>query len=250
MKSKKSLSILLLLVMTMALPLTACSSLSKTNSSALDNSSQTASAALAQLETSASVSATTVPTATVNPAVVNTIGLYMPNKALGVRELTAGYTGEWISGKDIASFEAFATQEAVISGINFKSVWESYWNHYPESSGYKIGYYLSFTLNSSEVITKTIKKYEDTNDFREYLELYLYDDVHQIQGNWYSHLTTADTHADSVCTSIKLTAGSKISEIKSISLTVFTYSGDKDFNTTNGTYIGNNSYKIPISRTK
>lgn len=247
MKTKKSV-ITLLLLATMTFMLTACSTSGTTTHN--DNAAPTQQTTGVTLPAATTAATTTVQPSTADPSKVNVIGLYMPDKASGVRNLTSGYTGEWTAGKDIASFEAFATKEPTIAGSNFKKVWESYWNSYPNSTGYKIGYYLTFTLNSSEVISKVMKGFEDTNDFRQYLEIYLYDDVHQIQGNWYSHLTTADTTPDSVCTSIKLTAGNKIADVKSISLTVFTYSSDKDFNPSTGMYTGTNSYTIPVSRNK
>lgn len=221
------------------------SSANSVNNTTSGDSVQTASTA----NVTTSTTATTTITAKASPAhhKVDKLGLFMPDKTAGTRQLTKAFSGPWTAGKDIASFEAFATQEISISGSNFKSVWESYWNQYSGGGDCKIGYYLTFTLTSGKQISKTIKGFEDTNDFREYLEIYLYDDVHQIQGNWYSHLTTADTTPQTVCTSIKLTAGNKISEISTINLTTFIYNSPSDFDVS-GNYTGIDSYTIPISR--
>ena len=220
------------------------SSASSDNSTAAGNAVQTSETFAGNI-----ISTTAAATTKASPAhhKVNTLGLYMPDKANGTRQLTKAFSGPWTAGKDIASFEAFATQEVSISGSNFKKVWESYWNQYTGGSDCKIGYYLTFTLTSGKQVSKTMKGFEDTNDFREYLEIYLYDDVHQIQGNWYSHLTTADTTSETVCTSIKLTAGNKISEINTINLTAFIYNSPSDFDAS-GNYTGIDSYTISISR--
>lgn len=244
MKVKNSWAKMLMMIMATALLLSGCSGSKSSASGSNDQTNSTVQTTKATESTTAALSEETT-----KSTKADTISLYMPDKALGVRKLTPSFTGPWTAGKDIASFEAFLSKEASISGSTFKTVWENYWKKdYPDTTNYKIGYYISFTLNSSKVISKVVKGYEDTNDFRDYLELYVYDDVHQIQGNWYSHLTTADTTKESILTSIKLTAGSKINDIKTISLTVFTYSSDKDFSSTDGTYIGNNSYTISVNR--
>ena len=67
---------------------------------------------------------------------------------------------------------------------------------------------------------------ENTEENREYVEIYLYDDVHQVPGEWYSHLETSDITEETIATSIKFTAGSKIEEIEKIHLSAYLYTAD------------------------
>ena len=181
---------------------------------------------------------------------MNKIGLYIHGQDLGTHNLITEYVSNWEKGKDIECFEAFTTNEKTVSGNGFKNTWEPYWYKYSDADSCKIGYCLTFTLNSSEVMTKTIKAPTDTAKYFDYIELYIYDDVHQTQGVWYTHLSPSDIKADTFMTSIKLTAGSKISEVKDIKLSAFTYSSAKDFDPVTGMYIGKNSYEITVTRSK
>lgn len=173
------------------------------------------------------------------------IRFYIYNQNSGTRKITGDYTGPWIKGKDIQSFEVYAADEDTISDVNFKALWEKYWNQMPNHDSYKIGYNLTFKINSSEVISKTITKPDDVTDFFDYIEVYLYDDINQVQGQWYSHILMSQITDKTVLTSIKLTAGSKIDEVSDISLKVFIYNSDKDFDS-NGDYVGKNSYSIKV----
>ena len=181
---------------------------------------------------------------------MNKIGLYIHGQDLGTHNLITEYVSNWEKGKDIECFEAFTTTEKSVSGNGFKNTWEPYWNRFADADSCKIGYCLTFTLNSSEVFTKTIKAPTDTAQYFDYIELYIYDDVHQTQGVWYTHLSESDIKDNTFMTSIKLTAGSKISEVKDIKLSAFTYSSSKDFDPVTGMYIGKNSYEITVTRSK
>ena len=63
-------------------------------------------------------------------------------------------------------------------------------------------------------IKKTILRPKDTEEFYDYLEVYLYDDYHRT-GGWYSHTTDSEFNDNTLLTSIKLTAGKNVSEITS-----------------------------------
>ncbi|MDD4796876.1 MAG: hypothetical protein PHO66_03810 [Eubacteriales bacterium] len=198
---------------------------------------------------------TFVPTPSPTPepqptAPAHVIGIYAPSEKTNKRQLLTEFTGPWNKGKDIECFEAFATHEDTLPKGRFGSVWQSYWDEYDDADQCKIGYRLRFMLQSSQEIKKTIRTPDDADDFREYIEVYLYDDVHQTPGVRYSHIVPSAIHDDTVCTSIKLTAGSKIDEVQEIYLAAFVYTGDADFDPVTGDYIGNSSYEIALHRSR
>jgi hypothetical protein len=65
----------------------------------------------------------------------------------------------------------------------------------------------------------------------------MYDDINQPTGAWYSHLEDKDMDEDTIISSIKLTSGSKISEVGTIFLTAFIYNAEDNFDEA-GNYIG------------
>ena len=176
------------------------------------------------------------------------IGFYIKDKAAGVRRLTREYRSDWVSGEDIRCFEVFAAQKETVSGGQFGEVWRPYWNAYRDAAECKIGYSLSFTLKDGTAITKIILKPEDTEEYRSYIETYLYDDACQQPGVWYSHLEPSDVTEETVCTSIKLTAGAEIGQVEKIRLTAFLYVGATDFDSETGVYIGKKSCEVSVER--
>ena len=183
-----------------------------------------------------------------SPFGVTMLSLYRYNQNAGIRERSEGYSAVWEQGKDIVSFEAFATDVSsfTLAGSNFKKEWERYWNAYENHEQCKIGYTVSFRVKDGGEINQTILGPEDVFGYRNYLECYLYDDVHQVQGNWYSHLLSSEVNENTVMTSIKLTAGQDIAQVEdTITLTAFVYSSETDFDA-DGSYSGGTSYKVTI----
>lgn len=88
-------------------------------------------------------------------------------------------------------------------------------------------------------------KPSDALSFFDYLEIYLYDDIHQTPGAWYTHLEDKDMLESTIISSIKLTSGSKISEVGDITLTAFLYQGDQCFDA-QGQYFGSVLESITI----
>lgn len=175
------------------------------------------------------------------------IGLYVKTRA-GVRERVSVYDEKWVRGRDIAVFDAFASSEAVLKG-DYKKVFLTNWNKHPKWQEYKIGYCLSFTLDSGEIVSLTIRSPKDAPKdpkkyFYQYIEVYLYDDIHS--KGWYSHLVESKVKKDTLMTSIKVTAGRRIADVKSAELTVFVFRDDSDFDGETGAYIGPVSHTISI----
>lgn len=182
---------------------------------------------------------------------VNKIALYIDHNDTGIHELADTYSSAWVKGKDIISFDAFGCDEKTFSsnGMNFKKLWESYWTQYEGYENSKIGYIVSFKLKSGEEINTTIKNPDDVFVYRNYLENYLYDDINQVQGEWYSHLLQSEVTDKTRMTSIKFTAGQDIDKVgDTIKLTAFVYNSNDDFDAS-GNYKGNVSYTVTIKNT-
>lgn len=175
-----------------------------------------------------------------NPIVV---GLYKNYHNGKERELIKEYNAKWEYHKDISSFEVFYTNEELISSKNQIQLIDEYKNKYSNIDNYRIGYLIEFSIGDNK-INKTILRPKDSEEFFDYLEIYLYDDYHR-NGSWYSHTTEEEMNEETLLTSIKLTAGKKVNEITSdIELTAFTYDSD-DF-TDDGYYKGISKYSIIV----
>ena len=174
------------------------------------------------------------------------LGLYKYYGRGKNRELIKEYSNNWTYHNDISSFEVFYTNEESINGNYLQDTFKEYLNTYTNIDNYKIGYIISFITINGE-INKTILSPKDTEEFFNYLEVYLYDDYHREKGVWYSHTTQEEYNDETLLTSIKLTAGKNISEIISdISLTAFTYDYD-DFDDY-GNYKGISKYTIIVKK--
>lgn len=170
------------------------------------------------------------------------LGLYLYTGSYSNKEKLSTYETTFVSGSDIGSFEVFFTDEEVISGNSFKSLFNSYYDKYVSIDNYKIGYNIEFTLNDGTVNKFNLLK-PDNYLYGDYFYTYLYDDVHVNDGEFYSHLESIDDNT--LITSIKIYAVDKIDDVKKIKLTVFTYDSDDDFDE-DGNYRGISKYSIDI----
>ena len=175
-----------------------------------------------------------------------TLGIYMYTNSSTPRYKTNEYKNNWKLNVDICSLEIFYTNEDQIPGTNFKNLWNNYYQNYTDINSYKIGYLIEFNTTNEGKIKKYIKLPQDTDSIYKYIQIYLYDDIHQNEG-WYSHITENEYNNDSILTSIKLTGSTYIDEITSdISVTAFTYDDD-DFDE-NGEYRGISKQTVIIKR--
>ncbi len=173
------------------------------------------------------------------------LGLYKNYRNGSNRKLITEYSAPWKYHTDISSFEVYYTEDSEISSGNQIKTFDLYKNNYENIDNYKIGYILNFKVNDKN-INKTIIRPKDTEEFYDYLEIYLYDDYHRT-GGWYSHTTDEEFNDNTLLTSIKLTAGKKVEEIASdISVTAFTYDND-DFDE-EGNYKGISKYQIIVKK--
>lgn len=168
-----------------------------------------------------------------------TVGLYEGSN------LIKEYNTTLVNMKDIAVFSIYYTQEEKLTSSNTKYNWNKYYQNYQNIDNYKIGFNLSFTTND-KIYNQTFLDPTCEYLFSPYIYIYLYDDINQPDGAWYSHVLDTEVNDNTIYSSIKLFMASNATEITSpITLTVFTYDDD-DFNE-EGAYIGKSSYTITIN---
>lgn len=227
-----------------AVSLSACSGSKNNSGTALETSLSASEEISTQSNIQQAVTTQAVPAIPVTK-----LSMYIYNKDSGYREKASDvYESTWVKGQDIVSFESFATDvdRFSLSGSNFKNEWEKYWNTFEGSNTCRLGYVVDFKLKDGQEIKQTITGPDDVFGYRNYLECYLYDDVNQIQGNWYSHLLNTEVTDKTVMTSIKLTAGTDIALVGgTIKVSAFVYNSDKDFDVA-GNYIGNVIYSVNV----
>lgn len=172
-----------------------------------------------------------------NPVVV---GLYQNGK------LVHDYSARITNGVDIDSFDVYFTNDESTGSSNTKANFNKYAKNYENADKYKIGFYLSFETNEKKYeATITKPKVFATSP---YIYNYLYDDIHQADGTWYSHVEENQVKDNTIYSSIKLFAAEKTEEITSpITLTVFTYDTEDDFDE-EGNYRGQSKYTITINK--
>ena len=176
----------------------------------------------------------------------NIVGIYIPAaNGTAARKHITEFKSARTAKKDIDCFEILATRVEVAEGKSFASIWNSAWDSHENVSNAKIGFHISFTLSNGETVSKQLLKPSDSTSFYDYLEIYMYDDLHVAPGVWYTHLEDKDMKAETVITSIKLTSGSKIAQVGDIALTAFIYHGSDCFDA-EGNYIGLVSETIVI----
>ena len=158
-------------------------------------------------------------------------------------------TGYWTNFDNYVDIEVYtvfpsAERQSIAYG-EFRALYQSWWDAYEDHETTHIGYELVVRLKDGSSRIATVKGPEDTAQMFSYIEIYLYDDVHHAYGEWYSHVTqlTEDTYL----TGIKLTPGEHADEVCDMTLTVFTYQSEEDFEVEEGRYIGGNYQTIHIA---
>ena len=154
------------------------------------------------------------------------------------------YYTEFRSGNDIGSFEVFLTDEEIVDGTTFKNTWNKYYIQYENIENHKIGFNIKFILKDGTHYNANYFE-PDTYKFGKYFYTYLYDDVNQLDGTYYSHLE--EIEENTLLTSIKIYAVENIDEVDSFILSAFTYDTEDDFDG-EGNYKGNSIYVIRIKR--
>ena len=166
------------------------------------------------------------------------VSIYIPaDDGTKARVRITEFTARRTAKTDIDCFEVFASGEDRVEGSSFRAMWTQTWEAHDAPETAKIGFHIRFETSDGQVISKVILKPSDAAEFYGFLEVYLYDDVNQTPGVFYSHLEDGQMTDSTVITSIKLTSGSRIAEVGDIELTAFIYTGDECFDA-DGSYIG------------
>lgn len=180
---------------------------------------------------------------TINPYIDSNpikVGLYNNNKLIKTFKSIPEYH------KDLGVFNVYYTTEETLENNGIKYNFNKYYQKYENIDNYKIGFNIKYKAEGKE-INKTILDPSTMHSMDPYLYVYLYDDIHQQDGAWYSHLEDKDMNDDTLTTSIKLFYAGKPELIEfPIKLTVFTYKDKNDF-TEDNEYRGNSYYTIEIT---
>ncbi len=169
-----------------------------------------------------------------------TVGLYINGKLINE------YNTTFRNDMDIASFDVYFTNDEDVGSSNTKNNFKKYYNNYENIDNYKIGFYVTFNANGKKY-EKVVLDSDCEFALTPYIYLYLYDDIHQPDNTWYSHVTKEEEKSDTIFSSIKLYLAERYDEIESaITLTVFTYDGEEDFDE-QGYYRGKSSHTVIIN---
>ena len=145
--------------------------------------------------------------------------------------------------QDMGVFQIYPSNEDNLTidkgfGPAFYEEWSKYNN-------IKLGFNIKFSLADGRNISYNIFSPENTFDQWEYLMTYLYDDYNNFGKSFYSHIEKEQFNENTLMTSIKIQSSYSVDQINSkISLTVFTYDSEDDFE--NNEYRGNSSYTMDI----
>ena len=196
---------------------------------------------------------TMTPTPTPRPAFgVTTMSLYKNRKDEKLRrKYDSTFQARWVAGTDITSFECIASDADEIPNNDryFQDLWKDEWNKFENCDQCKIGYRVQFQTVDGQKFDKMILKPGDEKDYFDYIENYLYDDIHQVKGQWYSHLEPEQISDNMILSSMKFTAGKKIDQVMSpITVSAYIYYSDLDFDA-RGNYIGAVSYTVQMVNT-
>ncbi len=172
------------------------------------------------------------------------LGIFLANSNYSNKHVIEdAYYTEFNNLEDIASFEVFFTDDKEISGSNQKEIFKRYYNEYNNIDNYKIGYNIKFILTDGTNFNGNFLE-PDIYKFGAYFYVYLYDDINQPDGSFYSHLE--EMKEDTMMTSIKL-YGVNLDSVENIILSAFTYKDENDFDS-DGNYRGNSRYTIRIKK--
>lgn len=154
-------------------------------------------------------------------------GFYDDTTDVGLYERLDLVSTLWQAGADITVLDVIPSSEEVLTGDSYRDIWSTEEKKLPEDVSNKVYFILEYTLKNGEERVARIATPADAEAVGRdgYLEVYLYDDVHQESGAWYSHLTALDMTADTVYSSIKLTAGAYVSDVAAIKLSVYDSKG-------------------------
>lgn len=167
------------------------------------------------------------------------VSLYQGNQKIETYKTTLG------NFKELGVFNIYYTDKEYLDSSNIKYNYQKYFKEYKNINNYKTGFYITYEAEGN-IIEQLILDPTTKHSMAPYMYVYLYDDINQTPGSFYSHLEPNDMKENTIISSIKLFFPHKGTSITSpITLTVFTYDSDDDF-TKDNHYRGKSSYTIEI----
>lgn len=156
----------------------------------------------------------------------------MTHSEPGVREeyvLVSRHEDDMSGGRDLCVLGAFPSTEATLSGKNMGDIWSACITGNGFSESLRPGFLLEFDTPDGKCEKLILRPSDITDAYWDYIETYVYDDIHQTPGAWYSHLLDSEFTDETIITSVKITAGERIAAVKNLTLTVFLYEvGERD----------------------
>ena len=147
--------------------------------------------------------------------------------------------------KDIGTFQIFPSNLDVINlDKPFGKAFYDEWQKYNTDNNLKIGFNIKYSLDDGTNTSYNIFNPGQTFEHWEYLMNYLYDDYANLGKGFYSHIENDQYNQNTLFTAFKMQSSYQCSEIKSISLSVFTYDSDDDF--LDNSYRGNSIHTFKI----
>ena len=165
------------------------------------------------------------------------LGIYVEEN--GIKTLITSHTTLWYPEEIMGVFYAIpSTDETLDKSISFDKLWKEKISTYDNYSNLRIGYNISFTLNTGETIYRVILNPDDAYYMFPKVMVFLYDDVNLVPGKKYYHITQDEMNENTICSSIKLVGDKETKNIVSdINLTAFCYDSKDDFDKNTGKYI-------------
>ncbi|MBQ7715001.1 MAG: hypothetical protein IJT70_03925 [Clostridia bacterium] len=144
----------------------------------------------------------------------------------------ADYSDDMSGGRDICVLSGFPSEEPLLSGVDLGAVYFSCLREAGLPEDVKMGYLLRFDTPEGKCEKLILRPSDITDDYSDYIEVYIYDDINQEPGAWYSHLLDGEYTEKTIVTSVKLTAGAKIAGVRDLTLTAFCYEPENAENVT------------------
>lgn len=163
------------------------------------------------------------------------LGIYVEKN--GIKTLITSYTTLWYPEEVMGVFYAVPSTNETLENISFDKLWKEKISTYDNHSNLRIGYNISFTLNTGETIDRVILNPDDAYYMFPKIMVFLYDDVNLVPGKKYYHITQDEMNENTICSSIKLVGDKETKNIVSdINLTAFCYDSKDDFDKNTGKY--------------
>lgn len=162
-----------------------------------------------------------------------------------VYELQEDFQDDGTLGRDLCVFAIFPSREQELSGQYFKYIWEDAVAANPDSAEMKVGYFFEYTTPEGNYAKTILRPADITEEYWDFIEVYIYDDVNQDVNAWHSHLLEEQMTDETLITSFKITAGARIAEVSDIRLTAFLYSPDRA-DEIDANYIERHGYTVNV----